>query len=110
MSDKPKNVFHIGDHNTVNNVHVGDVNIGRAPADLPDSLRNQILAELPRDKPITVFGLMGDAQSCILAEKIHAFLKANGFPLKEEGGISQGVFNPTPRGLSVNKRPEKLNS
>jgi hypothetical protein len=44
----------------------------------------------------------------MFAEEIHAFLKANGFNMRESGGISQGVFMPTPRGLIVEAEGDGL--
>ncbi|MCU1315946.1 MAG: hypothetical protein JWN63_1268 [Candidatus Acidoferrum typicum] len=72
-----------------------------------DALRAQILRDLPRTKPITVMALMGDNESYRFAAEIHAFLKANGFKLAEDG-ISQGVLNPPPRGLSINDHGDRM--
>ena len=66
-----------------------------------DPLKAQILSNLPRDKELIVMAVLGDAEAGDLALQIHAFLKANGFKLKEDG-ISQGVFSPTPHGLNFN--------
>jgi len=66
-----------------------------------EGLKRQMMSELSKEKPITVMGILGDSESCMFAEEIYAFLKANGFNMKELGGISQGLFMPTPRGLIV---------
>jgi hypothetical protein len=66
-----------------------------------EALKRQILSELPKDKPITVMAVMGDSEAINFAVQIHSFLKANGFPLAEEGGISQGVFSGSVKGLGV---------
>jgi hypothetical protein len=73
-----------------------------------EGLKRQMLSELSREKPITVMGIMGDTESCMFAEEIHAFLKANGFNMKGSGGISQGVFTRTPRGLIVEPEGDGL--
>ncbi len=73
-----------------------------------EGLKRQMLSELSKEKRITVLGIMGDTESCMFAEEIHAFLKANGFNMRESGGISQGVFMPTPRGLIVEAEGDGL--
>jgi hypothetical protein len=82
---------------------------GPIPRHLSDSravsLKAQILREVPKDKPITVMAIMGDAEAIEFAHEIHAFMKENGFQMKEPGGISQGVFTGAVKGLS--KRDEK---
>ena len=66
-----------------------------------DGLKRQILSDLPRDKPITVMTVMGDSEAINFAAQIHAFLKENGFPLAEQGGISQGAFTAPVNELNV---------
>jgi hypothetical protein len=73
-----------------------------------EGLKRQMLSELSKEKRTTVLGIMGDTESCMFAEEIHAFLKANGFNMRESGGISQGVFMPTPRGLIVEAEGDGL--
>lgn len=94
-------------YNQMGGITAHTVNVGRASRTINDGLRNQILNELPRDKPITVLGLLGDPESCLLAEQIHSYLKDNDFPLTEDG-ISQSVFSPTPKGLVVVPRGDRL--
>jgi len=48
---------------------------------------------------IAVMYVAGDGESAHLATQIYAFLKANGFKMKEDG-ISQGVFSPPLHGLA----------
>ncbi len=67
------------------------------------SLKSQILSEIPKDKPITVMAVMGDAEAIEFAQEIHSFLKDNGFDLKEQNGISQGVFSGPVKGVSLRK-------
>lgn len=78
------------------------VNLGPQPRHMSDVLKRQILQELPRTRPITVVAIMGDAEAHHFAQEIHAFLGANGFPLKEANGISQAMYNVTPKGLGFN--------
>jgi hypothetical protein len=66
------------------------------------SLKQQILTQLARDKDITVMALMGDTESIDFAMQIHAFLKNNGFKLREPNGVSQGVFTQAQHGLNFN--------
>jgi hypothetical protein len=92
-------------HNQSGGITAHTVNVGPAPRNInaPESasLKAQMLRDLPRDKEITVMALMGDVEAAEFALQIHAFLKENGFKLKEDG-ISQGVFTRPPRGLSFN--------
>jgi hypothetical protein len=67
-----------------------------------DHLKQQILSQIPRGKDIGVVAVMGDADSYELGTQIHDFLKSNGFKLKEQSGISQGVFTGVPRGVGFN--------
>jgi hypothetical protein len=66
------------------------------------------LKELPRDKEITVTALMGDAEAFQLATEIFAFLKDNGFNLKESG-LSQAIFSKPIKGLAVQPQGDGLN-
>jgi hypothetical protein len=79
------------------------LNIGPQPRNLnsaqAESLKAQILREIPKDRPITVMALMGDGEAIQLAQQIHEFMKANNFTMKEPGGISQGVFSGPVKGL-----------
>jgi hypothetical protein len=68
-------------------------------------LKAQILHDLPKDKPITVMAIMGDAEAIEFAQEIHAFMKANGFMMKEQDGVSQGVFSGPVKGLQKRDDP-----
>jgi hypothetical protein len=85
------------------------LNVGPQPRNIsaPQAagLQAQILRELPKDKPITVMALMGDGEGIQFAHQIHAFMRANGFMMKEPDGISQGVFSGPIKGLQ--RRDEK---
>ena len=67
-------------------------------------MKQQILREIPKDKPITVMAVMGDGEAIQFALEIHAFMKANGYTMKEADGISQGVFTGAVKGVGL--RPE----
>jgi hypothetical protein len=69
-----------------------------------DGLKVQILREIPKDKPVTVMAIMGDAEAIEFAQEIHTYMKANGFTMREPNGISQGVFTGPVKGLQ--KRDE----
>ena len=75
---------------------------GQIPRDLEREgpLKAQMLRELPRDKEITVVGILGDTESCSFALQIQAFLKNDGFMVKD--GIAESVFAGLPRGLQFN--------
>jgi hypothetical protein len=64
-------------------------------------LKAQILREVPKARSITVMAIMGDAEAIQFAQEIHAFMKSNGFLMKELDGISQGVFSGAVKGLSM---------
>ena len=86
------------------------LNLGPQPRNIDSaqavSLKSQILHELPKDKPITVMAMLGDGESIQFALQIHAFMKANGFTMKEPGGISQGVFTGVVKGLQRNNEAD----
>lgn len=109
MSDK--DTINVTSYNQQGGITAHTVTIGSQPRSLANpnatELKEQILKELPRDKPITVLCLMGDAEGFRFAAEIHAFLKANGFKLTENG-ISQGVFNPPPKGLAINDKGDHV--
>jgi hypothetical protein len=65
-----------------------------------DPLRAQILREVPKDRPITVMAVMGDAEAMQFALEIHSFMKESGFQMREPEGISQGVFTGPVKGLT----------
>jgi hypothetical protein len=75
--------------------------------DAPENqtLKQQMLSQLPKDKEISVTAILGDAESIDFALQINGFLKANGFKVKD--GISQAVFTGAVHGLSFN--PETNN-
>lgn len=104
MSDDKR--INVTSFNQSGGITAHTVNIGPPQRSLAQEagLRAQIFNEVPRDKPIQVFAIMGDSESYRFAAEIHAFLKANGFPLLEPEGISQGLFAPPPVGLQCNDR------
>jgi hypothetical protein len=91
-------------------VTAGTVNIGPTKRSLSDpraeTLKHQMLSDFPRDKPITITALLGDAESVEFANEIHDFLKQNGFKMKEPDGITQGVFTKPPKGLIRDDRSD----
>lgn len=88
-------------HNQSGGITAHTVNLGPQPRRMDQTLKSQILRDLPKTDPITVMAMWGDGESIQLASEIHAFLKANGFPLTEDG-ISQGVFTEPAKGLGFN--------
>lgn len=88
-------------HNQVGGITAHTVNFGPQPRRLQETLKAQILSEIPRSTPIKVLALLGDAEACQFAEEIHAFLRNSGFPLAEEG-ISRCIFSGTIKGLNFN--------
>ena len=111
MADEKGKTVHVTSYNQSGGITAGIVNLGPQQRSLSDArsnaLKAQILSELSRTKPITVICLLSDAEAYRFAAEIHTFLKSNGFQLTEDG-ISQGVFTPPPRGLSVDDRGDHL--
>lgn len=83
---------------TAHTVHLGPQQ--RSLAAMPD-LQAQILKDLPRDKPVKVMAVLGDAETSQFGLEIHAFLKANKFALSEPDGISHGMFTVPQKGLTL---------
>jgi hypothetical protein len=81
----------------------GTVNIGPTKRTLSDhrtdTLKKQMLSELPRDKPIIVIGMMSDGESLDFAREIHEFMKQHGFMMKDPKGITQSIFSGAPKGV-----------
>jgi hypothetical protein len=104
------NIF--GNQGIITQGQIGNntLNIGPQPRniDSPEAagLKEQILRELPKDKPITVTALLGDGESIQFAQQIHAFMKANGFTMREPNGISQSVFTGVVKGLQKRDQPD----
>jgi hypothetical protein len=103
MNNSIGNIF--GNNGIITQGQIGNntLNVGPQPRNIDSaqaaSLKTQILSELPKGKPITVMALMGDGEGIQFAQQIHAFMKANGFTMKEPSGISQGVFTGAVKGL-----------
>ena len=67
-----------------------------------DTLKTQILREIPKDKRIDVTAVMGDAEAMEFAQEIYSFMKDNGFNV-DPHGISQTVFSGPVKGLNLQK-------
>lgn len=80
------------------------VNLGprRRTMNSPEAtdLKRQILTTLPRDRPIEVSSVMGDAECFEFAAQLSSFLRDNGFNVSSE---SQAIFNKPVRGLQVDQ-------
>lgn len=107
ISNGPVNIYgnnHVFSLGQKGGITAGSVNVGPVPRSLNNlqtaDLKKQIVNELPKDKPIVVMAVLGDSEAISFAAEIHQFLKANDFPLKEDG-ISQGVFTGPVKGLTV---------
>ncbi len=104
------NIF--GNQGIITQGQIGNntLNIGPQPRNIDSSqavsLKAQILRELPKDKLITVTALLGDGESIQFAQQIHAFMKANGFTMREPDGISQSVFTGVVKGLQRQDQPD----
>jgi hypothetical protein len=90
-------------------VTAGTIVIGPETRNLNDprgaQLKQQLLG-LPRDKQILVIATLGDAESYDFGTQIYHLLKSNGFKMKEENGISQGVFMPPLHGIGRKIDPD----
>lgn len=100
----------VNSYNQSGGITAHTLNIGPTPRKLSDprseGLKAQILRELPRDKPITVIAVLGDGEAIQFAQEIHAFMKAQGFTMKEPNGISQSVFSGVVKGLVRQDKPD----
>jgi hypothetical protein len=103
----------ITSHNQQGGITAHTVNIGPQQRSLSNpntaQLKEQMLREFPRDKPIDVMCVMGDSESATFAVEIHAFLAQNGFNMAYPR-ISQAVFADPQKGLSIdrNSNPVRL--
>jgi hypothetical protein len=84
-------------------VTAGTVIIGPQKRDFSDPrfapIKQSMLAEFPKDKPIAVYSTMGDPESYSFGGEIYNFLKNAGLQMKESG-VSQGVFTEPIQGIS----------
>lgn len=92
-----------GDGNQIGHV----IHQGKPQRKLNDAFRAQVLREMPRDKPISVTGLIGDQESINLANEIFTYLERSGFKLAADS-IYTGMYNPTPRGVRVNNTESEI--
>ena len=88
-------------HNQSGGITAHTVNIGPQQRTVTEALRQQIRTQVPRIKPITVIAVMGDGEALRFARELHDVLKAEGFPLREDG-VSQGMFSEPVDGLNFN--------
>jgi hypothetical protein len=106
------NTVNVTSLNQSGGITAGTVYIGSVDRSLSnpvfDPLKSQMLANIPRAKSVTVTAVLGDSESFRFAAEIHAFLKANGFTMAENG-ISQAVFMPPPRGVSMDDKSVGVN-
>jgi hypothetical protein len=59
-----------------------------------EALKAAFLKDLPKDKPILVMGMSGNTESMAFANEIWTFLKANGYPVKNDAAAWHMFFNP----------------
>jgi hypothetical protein len=108
VNQGPGSAYSFGQQGSIT---AGTVNIAPPKRELSDpkalTLKNKMLTELSRDKPITVTALIGDAESIQFAQEIHEFLKQNGFRMKEPNGISQAIFAGAPKGIIFSDRTQR---
>lgn len=81
MSDGPKNVFSIGDNNTVSGVHVGDVVYNGVRYYHPDATAQAYAPALPRNKPIVVLPTISDAGVMAFCRDLRTALAKLGFQM-----------------------------
>jgi hypothetical protein len=109
MSDY-RGPINVTSYNQSGGITAHTVNVGATARRITDPraapLKEQILRELPKDKPITILAVMGDTEAIQFAYDIHAFMKENGFNMKEPNGISQGVFAGVVNGLQRRDEPD----
>lgn len=66
------------------------VNIGFARRQLDAASAQQLLQQLPRQKPVKVVAVMGDQEAFAFATQILDHLKANGY---QADGVDQAVYS-----------------
>jgi hypothetical protein len=73
-----------------------------------DRLKAQMLSDLPRDKPVTVVAMLTHEEGCRFANEIHAFLKQNGFNMKDERASCEGIVVPVVYGVKFMPEADEL--
>lgn len=75
------------------------VNVGKPHRVMSRILQQSILKDFPRDKPIVVWSISGDAETHSLGQQIFGFLKQNGFNLYGDGPSPNLFLGSPPRGI-----------
>jgi hypothetical protein len=73
-----------------------------------EKFKAQLLADLPRDKPVTVLAMLNHEEGCRFAEEIHAFLGQNGFNMKDARASCDGLVVPVVYGVKFMPEGEEL--
>lgn len=73
-----------------------------------DRLKTQMLAELPRDKPVSVIAMTTHDEGCRFAGEIHAFLKHSGFNMKDRRANCDGLVVPVVYGVQFKSEADEL--
>ena len=96
-----------GGYNAITNNNYGPVP-RHLDSQWATSLKEQILRDVPRDKPITVVAIMGDGESIQFAMEILAYLKANGFKVTQDKNVDQALFTGPVKGQIVEPKGDGL--
>jgi hypothetical protein len=64
-----------------------------------EQLKNNILTQIQKDKPITVFCAVGNDEECVFAHEIYDFFKSEGYKMTDTGP-GQAVSNQPLKGLA----------
>lgn len=63
------------------------------------NFKQALLQPVPRGRPVVVFSMRGHEEGCRFAGEIYAFLKSNGFTMKEDEVSCDGLALPIPSGV-----------
>ena len=105
--DKPLHLGDIkikaGNHNAFGNIgHTVNVDT-RIKRTLQQEMKAGFLRDLPKDRPVQVFGLSGNTESMAFASEIHHFLKGNGYPMAQESAGWHLFFNPPAFNVNISE-------
>ena len=97
MPDDPKRVDQrVTSHHQSGGITAPTINIGtRVTRTLHPDMRAGLLRDLPKDRPVSVFGMNGNAESMAFANEIHAFLKENRYETTGDAASWHMFFDPS---------------
>ncbi|MDA4848241.1 hypothetical protein [Hoeflea poritis] len=70
---------------------------------MPQAMKDGLLRELPKDRPIRVLGMNGDTESNNFAREIHDFLAGNGYEMDPSSPTWHSFFNPPTNDIRISE-------